>query len=428
MTLSPPFFDDEPMSSQPSDPLPDLTESEVEALTLNLQLAAAAGDEARCAELLRQGAHPGDYSEGAFCEALEAGHSGCATLICEFAGARGVDLEIGEALRALAEIGDWDTARALMRFAHKEELYRAAYGAQYEDHELSEYQFLIDEARLRERSEWSEASSQGLFRRWSDRPLGAYEALVAEIGAPVWACAAAEPASELPGGGSEPIARPESRPHEGRALGLSEETLLVDSLFFESWEAELRREAPERLDEFLDFKAEWRRCESALPRLLGAFEKADKTPEAASKFAKMAQTLSIARMAPFFLVWGEHAPFDQRRAEKLLPVVDACQIDKTNAGFFCANLGYGSFNARVARMLMVCHAQGRLDDDATALIDARFSDLLSAPAVADRLIGGGPFASEIKEAANYFKVHAEALCIQEAALPGSAPARGRPRV
>lgn len=430
----PPFLDDEPLDSEES-PAAGVSDAcspsapRARALSRALSLAAAEGDEQGMLELLHMGADPGDCDSGAFASALASGQTGAAALLQRFAESEGRDIGFASAFRQVCDNGEWGMAKALAPFAEEGHFLSAAYGARREGHAEEDFAFLFDGAQAAARAQWELASKEGLSRRWRDRPRGAYEAMADALAAPVWACSCAPPAASLIAGDPKRVAfdgpqsAPEWRPRESRALGLPSETLLADELFFEFWERDLRAQGDAGgLRGLQDFHAEWGRAERSLKRLLSLNDSVRSSARSRSQLAALIQDLQIQRVAPFILVWGAHTAFTADNAKALEPVLRACNIDLACAGFLCANLEYGSFNARVARLLLSCHPLGVVSPEATLLIHARFCDLASTPNLRSRL-DSASFSSEIKQAAAYFAAQAEALEIAQAAPPPRQPER-----
>lgn len=405
------------------------------ALDARLIEAVSHRDVAQTEALLAQGASPGDEFNGAFELAARLGEPALARALVKSAFLAGRPIDLYNTLSQEPEAGNWSLLRALCEYLDQDQLYRAAYHAQRGGAGAAEYRFLLEAAEERSLDQWRERAQSGLLALWDRRVKGQYETACDQLGVPAWSKACAESIGDRaaqasvrldgPGADREPESGVEARRHRDHALSLPSETLLMDRAFFTFWAQELQ--SPGLAEDLADlnlFRSEWSATASAFPKLVSLWESAREEPANAPLFAAAIRNANAQRFAPFIMAWGAHSAFTALHAKAMPEAIEACLIDRLNIGALCANIDYGSFNARMAAVAVACRQAGRMDDDATLIARARLCDLSASPALWAQ-ITEPPFGAELRGAQEYFEAQALAIELTRSLPPGSAAPRPR---
>lgn len=314
------------------------------------------------------------------------------------------ELDRQNAFSAVAESFDPELLGAVVDLPDEEELWRMAYKASRaldyqteaepgESQACGFLQALVGRARELRRADWAGARREpgGLAGRWARRARGRYEATCEELGVPLWSASAAPCALDKGrslqswvdmsrGDGWE--GAPETMEERGWALDQPEEVLLWGPEAVEAWSAEIALH-PEALAwrsaDFEEMAASWGRTRAMLPwiRKEVSLCRKEEGRERAGEVARRMVEAGAERWIPFVLAWADHRGFEDGDALRFGPMLDASRVDLCNVGMVAANIDYGSFNARLARVAEEVRRRGGMDDASAQVVHARWEDLFA---------------------------------------------------
>lgn len=294
----------------------------------------------------------------------------------------------------------------------------------------------IELARMHRARQWSDAILRGVGAKWAQRSPRAYEKACEEWKVPLWSKAAAR---DLSGCESEMSlgASVEYAENAGKALGLPNEMLLWSQEDVNGWRSVGDQEGngacweEEVFDDMcnswadiaarqIDIKHQMKQARGLIHSV--ADDELVRDDTSVASLASFIESCKGGRWVPFIVAWANHAAFVKADHENLAPLLRVGMIDRANVGLVCANIDYGSFNARMALIAMHLHGMGRVDECAVRVISARLNDLWNIPAMR-KTMETGSFCAEMALARDYFSASAARFDMEQASSPGRARSR-----
>ena len=330
---------------------------------------------------------------------------------------------------AMDMIGEKDCSAAVLVFAGeagRDGLLRCAYHAAFERNQTQTGSSALAMASKMLSRDWKDALQDGLQNRWDRREKKRYELACEELKIPLWnACAGlsvldlAQTEEDRLAGKEQPE-KVEDMRHNATALDLPHEYLLWGSEAVCAFERESEKRAGDPLwrADLLDSAIKgWHAANAALPRAkkaIGAARRGKKDKSGLESLGKHLAKEGAQPWVPFMLAWCEHQGFSDSDKEDLAPLLKVARIDARNAGLIAANLEYGSFNARIARIAMHLRQIGNMDDGAVLVARARIEDLWENPAMRKFLLDSS-FVEDLKQARMFFGAEAERIVLSKVA-------------
>jgi hypothetical protein len=346
-----------------------------------------------------------------------------------------LDYDKVDLLRMAAENEDVEALIRLEPWFGEDDYLAAAYAAQCEAGEDSESKAIaLEIAGRKSQRSWSIQSTSGLLADWASRSKGEYEQACVSHGAPIWAAMAAPEISDLErpaaawlsGKACSSLKKPYWAQHDGTAVGLASETLLWNGPEFDYW-LDAMASGPalaQGRESLLAMRDSHEMAKELLHPAAIAMGKARKSNSSKSveSIAKLFVHSDAGRWLPFVVAWGEHAGFKEADKQCLGPLLNACLIDELNAGFVAANWTYGSFNARMALIVVELDKRGLVSDGAIEILAARWRDLRSS-ATMSAYIGRSAFKDDIVSCGEYMEARSQTLALSREIPPSLASSK-----
>lgn len=239
----------------------------------------------------------------------------------------------------------------------------------------------------RDVSAWEASSAVGLCQSWQRRPRLEYERCCDRLGVPMWSSSCAAPLAALRVDFGGPWL-PQWSKRAFHGLGLVEESTMWGGYEFGFWRAQIDKHPslPWAQGVFDDLEASHYAVAKRLSttRRLILTAKKEKSSSVLVEEAKNLARAGAGRWVPFLLAFSDELPFEESDNLSLFHLIQACEIDKFNAGMIAACWHEQSQHPtkelrqpKLARVALAAIGSGRASDEALEILAARAADLLA---------------------------------------------------